>query len=255
MISLIGSRRRGIIQNRLRKLSLNYEFLDATDKELLADDKQLLQYNGPKCKERYGRDLTEAEKACFISHYRCWMKISKVGSEAVILEDDALLTSEFNKSLEFLSAISEHFDAVLLGQSKLREMDTKYHYFQNPIFNSLVYKNLKVGNVFKLWTSGAVGYYLSSHAAKTLVEGTKDISCVADDWKVHSAQGLKIGEVRPYVVWEDFDNLESSIEPDRSEVVRDYSPLADLALELPRFVRAIFRNIRALLKKNERFFQ
>lgn len=248
VISLADSKRRAVIDGRLRESFISYEFVDATTKSSILYENQLINYNDAECKRRYGRGLTDVERACFISHYRCWSKVSELGHGAIVLEDDALLTDEFNNALRFLSTESLDFDVVLLGQSKLHQSSARYHYFQNPVFNCVSSQGLKVGNVFKLWTSGAVGYYLSPRAARVL-SGVKEVCCLADDWSAHGEKGLRVGELRPYVVWEDFDNLESSIEPDRGKVARGHPLLLDIVLEFPRFIRAIGRNLVASLKR------
>lgn len=251
IISLETSLRRSKIKERLNEINLDFEFISAVDKNSITENEINALYNADECKRRHGRDLVKAEIACFMSHIKAWHKIADQNECAIILEDDAILTSDFKFATDFLRKSQHDNDVVLLGRSKQRIEDEKKHYFHNPIFNKIGTRKFAIGEVFKLWTSGMVGYYVTRIGAKKLIKSNNKIKCVSDDWSYHAENGIIIKEARPYVVWEDFDNMPSNIESERSSVTKKRNIIISTALPPVRIVRALYRNLMVNFKQHK----
>lgn len=248
VISLSGSPRRDKINQQLDSKKITYEFIDAIDKNTITNDDISKVYDSKACYNRHNRHLVTAEIACFMSHIKAWKIISENNDPAIILEDDAILTDNFNFLSDILSNKNiVNTDVILLGQSKKRPADEKKHFLHNPIYNKIKHGHISIGQAFKLWTSGMVGYYLTSDGAKKLINSNTTIKCVSDDWDFHAGNGVIIKEARPYVVWEDFENTPSNIESERSEATKHRNKIITTLLPPVRFIRAIYRNIAALI--------
>ncbi|KFC50250.1 hypothetical protein DK37_14225 [Halomonas sp. SUBG004] len=107
----------------------------------------------------------------------------------------------------------------------------------------------KLGRGFKTWPSGAVGYVVTPAGAAKLLAATTAIQCVLDDWPYFETKGVKVQEVRPLLVWEDFIKLDSSLEGERQTPAR--RKLFSIARSGLRrwFVQFSFKS----LKKDRRF--
>lgn len=243
VISLTDSIRREIILERAASAGVKINFIDAINGNLLTQSEIDSIYDEEKCFQKHQRGLTKNEIACFLSHIKAWEITAKNKSPSIVLEDDAILLPRFKEAIKLLASPHQKSDVVLLGQSKLDKKHEWYHYFKNPIFNKIRLGDFAIGNVYKLWTSGMVGYWLTPRAAKIMIAENRTISTVSDNWKHHSIK-LSIKEIRPYIVREDFKNLASSLEPERKLLTiyknRHY-------LEPIRITVALYRNLKSLL--------
>ena len=121
VISLPGTdERRSYISEQLGKLGLPFSFFDAVngyELDVLSHE----NYNGKKRRLLFGKDLTQGELGCFLSHKKIYQKICNDNLEsAVILEDDVILHEDFPKILSTLSKHQDHFDLVrFLGSPKV----------------------------------------------------------------------------------------------------------------------------------------
>lgn len=251
IISLKNSPRREVISNRLNELGLKYEFVDAIDKADLPPNESSY-YDAKSCTERHGRPLVAPEIACFLSHIKAWNTLSKRKIPGIILEDDAIFTASFPCAVNVLADSNVDADAVLLGHSKMSEKNQKKHYFYNPFRSSYTQDSISVGSVYKLWTSGMVGYFLAVGAADKLVKANPIIRCLSDDWSYHAAAGLVIKELRPYPVWEDYVTMPSNIEPERYQASSHRNKIIDYLFEPARFARAVIRNVKSVASSNEK---
>jgi glycosyl transferase family 25 len=245
VISLSRSGRRDAIARLLADHGVVFHIEDAVDGRSLTQSELNAAYDDAGARRRYGRSMSPAEVACFMSHRMVWRKIVETGRAAVILEDDAMLEAAFFKSVlraneSRLSAVA---DIVLLGRSKLRRSASSWTYFNEPLRQGVNIGGLRVGVPFKQWTSGSVGYWISASAARqALAYAEGPIDALLDDWPWHRDQGgARVLELRPYAVWEDFERLPSSIEEERRRSVTSRVSLHDLALWPLRLVRTAAR--------------
>lgn len=242
-ISLVDSTRRKKVEQQSEIINTELVFVDAVPGHAITETLRHQIYDKKGVVDRHKRGLLDNEIACFLSHKRAWRQISDSKSPGIIIEDDAIFTAEFNVALEALDSCTDlELDIVLLGHSKLSESKAKYHYFKNPIQGAKSANNFKIGKPFKYWTSGMVGYYLTPHGAQKLLEANIKIRCVSDDWNYHAAHGLKVFEIRPYVIFEDFQNLPSSMETERRQIANYRGQVSNTILEPFRILRAVFRH-------------
>jgi glycosyl transferase family 25 len=246
VISLTQSPRRKIIKKHASNLGIDLSFIDATDGTKLTLEKMDVLYDKRACLKRHGRELTNNEIACFLSHIKAWRIISNEDFPCVVLEDDAILASNFLSGIAALEFNTQCADVVLLGHSKLLIKHERYHYFKNPLYNKIYFRNFSIGNVYKLWTSGMVGYWLTPTAAKKLIDNNLTICSVSDDWNYHQKNGLRVKELRPYIVSENFLTLPSSLENERRKISKyKKRPF----LEPVRIAVALIRHIQSFLTK------
>jgi glycosyl transferase, family 25 len=245
VISLSRSGRREAISKVLAEHGAAFRIEDAVDGALLTQGELNAAYDDEAARRRYGRSMTSAEVACFLSHRSVWRKIVDTGRAAVVLEDDAILEPAFFS--EVLRAneteLTARADIVLLGRSKLRRTSSSWTYFNEPLRQAAMVAGLRIGVPFKQWTSGAVGYWISVPAACRALECSNGpIGALLDDWPWHRDHcGTRIVELRPYVVWEDFERLPSSIEHERKARTASRTAWFDAALWPLRLARTALR--------------
>lgn len=227
------------IKRQMSKLAFKYQYIDAT---VL---KNIEQANHPidhaAIFERYGRILTKGEIGCFLSHRRIWKKVIASGKSGVIFEDDALVDKDVKKFLNCLTITPIAFDVILLGHSKKDHRHKKLYQFLEPLKKSEKLNGFSLGRGFKTWPSGAVGYVVTLAGAEKLLDASRKINCVLDDWPFFEKENVQVKEVRPLLVWEDFVNIESSLEFDRQ------TPARKRLYFLARVMRGVIRNIQSRL--------
>lgn len=245
VISLALSERRPSIAKALNDRSVAFRFEDAFDARCLTDSEIDSMTDRSAAVRRYGRMLTRGEIGCFTSHRAVWRKVVTLGRSAVVLEDDALLDNGFFEHV--LTAeergLNAAADIVLLGRSKLRQADAKRAYLREPLKRLRLVGGLTVGIPFKQWTSGTVGYWISPEGArKALAHTERATDMLIDDWPLHRDRGgICVAELRPYVVWEAFETMPSSLDAARRAQTRGRSALLDALLGPLRVLRTIGR--------------
>lgn len=225
------------IERQMSSLSLPYQFFDATVLEDM--DQAGHPIDRTAILERYGRMLTKGEVSCFLSHRRIWQEIIASGKPSVIFEDDALIDGCIQHFLDCLATTPVAFDVVLMGHSKKDPQQKKLYHFLEPLKNSEQLDTFALGRGFKTWPSGTVGYVVTPAGAAKLLEASRTICCVLDDWPFFENRGIQVKEVRPLLVWEDFINSESSLEGDRQ------TPARKNLYFLARVLRGVIRNIQS----------
>lgn len=111
--------RRSEIARQLHDLGLSFEIVDATDGRTGLTRQHESLIDRPGTFAALGRNMTNPEYACALSHLRVWQRVLDRGLPgAVILEDDAILDRTF---ADFLRA--QGYDAaplILLDHEKAR---------------------------------------------------------------------------------------------------------------------------------------
>lgn len=230
-------KRREIITSRLKSLRLDYEFVNAVDLRNkshrdLEDIKQ-----GYEIKSL--RDITPGELVCSLSHKEVYKRIIKDDVKCgIVLEDDAILTSGFEKHIIDIMKLNISDDIVILGYSKLSESDQYLFYKKEPIKVKHRVSTCNLGKVWKDWSCGTVGYLITKEGVKKMI--SKNILSIADDWSMHKNNcDITILHCRPCIVFEDFVNIPSSIECERKDYMKKNNVVKDIA----RVIRGIIRHI------------
>jgi glycosyl transferase, family 25 len=222
VISLERAGRREGIAHTLLAHGVDFSFVDAVDAQEFQAGELASLYDDAAARSRYGRSLSEGEVACFLSHRRLWQEVANSGHSAIVLEDDALLESDFFDRVvpwpeEKLARLA---DVVLLGRSKLSKSAERRTYLCEPLKCAERIAGMNIGSPFKQWTSGAVGYWISARGAtRALAHSAGPIRALLDDWPWHRDEGgMIIKEARPYVVWEAFETMTSELEGRRRQL-------------------------------------
>ncbi len=107
-------------------------------------------------------DLTDGEKACFLSQASLWQKVIDENLDYIcIFEDDIYLGKNINQFLLDISCYPKDFDIIKLES------------FDNPILvDSTFKKQILSRNIYKLASRnlGAAGYILSRNCAIKLID-------------------------------------------------------------------------------------
>ena len=87
------------MEEQLNKYNLNFEIFDAVNGKDL-DIEKLKKDNIIKVTDRQYKN---GEYGCYLSHYNIWKKFSSNDKKfALILEDDVVLSSDFNKKIAYI---------------------------------------------------------------------------------------------------------------------------------------------------------
>ena len=96
--------------------------------------------------------ITSGEIGCFMSHYMLWEKCVLLDEPILVLEDDAVITDEFD--LSEIKSLTNKYDFIYLGWNEMDE--------STPINDQLVVPK------YPYWT---LAYVVTPQAAKKLIEG------------------------------------------------------------------------------------
>ncbi len=191
VISLADSEsRRDSISKHLHRLGLDFTFVEAVDgRNGLSPEMEGLVDRG-EARARLGRDMSDAELACALSHTLVYKKMLDENLEnAVVLEDDMVPTEEF---LELLTS-------GRLQQSR-RQLVLMYYNLAQAV--KWTFRPCIAGHSFFRFAtlpSSAAAYYLDLSAAKRLLEAASPVVFVAD-WPLLVTLKLRTFGVYPSVM-------------------------------------------------------
>lgn len=234
VLTMRNAERIAAVEKQMATLSLDFQYVDAV--VLNDNDREEFPVDYDFIYKKYGKPITSGEVGCFLSHRKIWKDVVDKQKNSVVFEDDALID---NKLMNFLTVLPDHsieFDVILLGHSKKDYHRKKLYHFLEPLKTSLSIGEFYLGRGFKTWPSGAVGYVITPKGAQKLLDETSVVRSVLDDWPFYEMSGVVVKEVRPLLVWEDYINLESSLEGDRKTASRKSIYF------LARVLRGVIRN-------------
>ncbi|PVU65477.1 hypothetical protein C9E85_12585 [Plesiomonas shigelloides] len=215
VISLSDAKdRRNSIATQLKKINMDFEIVDAVDLRNETSsivDEMLSNYEVDTL-----RPMTRGEIGCSLSHKKAYGKIIDSNFDfGLILEDDALINESLCSVLnDLLVNDLMESDVLILGYSKLSMSDSNLFYIKEPILKKIHIDGYSFGSVWREWTCGTVGYLLSRRAAEKMLKSP--IISIADDWYTHKRVfNLDIIHCRPGLIFEDYENMSSSIESER----------------------------------------
>ena len=223
IVSLSDSERRDKIASQLDDVKIsNYHFFDAFDARQMSESELSFLFDKDKFYSLYNRYPSKGEIGCTLSHLRLIEYISNHGiDEAIILEDDAIITKKFIKFYQ-----DSHVDVngvVILGYSKVSWLRSFYHYFKRRLIaNIKKYNSYSIGCINKQFTCGTVGYYINLKNIRGNIDRVLDIKPghLADDWSFY-ADFMPVMHIRPFAVFENYKKMKSSIEEERCIKVMD----------------------------------
>lgn len=211
VVSLPGTdARRDGMTAQLAALGLEFEFVDAIrGSALSAAEREGIV--GPVENIRAnigGRDMTDGEIGCALSHQIAYDKILAAEHErAFVLEDDARLLPGFLQALQSTHEIAD-LDLLIFGYPKLADEEAGLAWLYDPI---MVLGYLSSGHTYGLRPRqghmGMVGYLVSRGGCKKL-KMNFPLQTVADDhpFFVNKAKA-RVWHLRPFAVMEDTDHV------------------------------------------------
>jgi len=160
-----ATERQETIAGRLKQLGMDYHFVPGVDGRLLDLEKHP-NYAPARRRAFYGRDLSQGEFGCILAHRETYRHMLDQGIEqALVLEDDALLTDDLPRVIEALLQFSSEWDLVrFLGREK--------NYRSTKILMELPGCNTSLGRQTGI-PGGAYGYLLNLRAAEKLFTMTR----------------------------------------------------------------------------------
>jgi len=176
--------RRNFQQEQFSKLSLDFNFLDATS----TSDISTATYK--KHAKDWQRPLQKTEVACYFSHRNAWDKVIESNQPALILEDDALLSKCVPELLRALSN-KKDVDFITLENRTRKKFVAKIH--KNIICNS------KLLRLYQDRT-GAAGYILWPSGAKKLIQREQKKGIALADAHITACHNLHAYQVEPAAI-------------------------------------------------------
>lgn len=162
---------------------------------------------------KYGRFARLGEVGCLLSHRNIYKKeLFSKNKWTIVLEDDALIEADFgDKVRNIISDYQTNIPTVIiLGCSRLLKSNVPQRKLLFPSVSNKKIGNVKFFKPFKTNKFGTVGYLFNSAAVNILLGNDELPSNLADDWKLYESRGIDIWHLRDYVVYEDFQNKNSS---------------------------------------------
>jgi glycosyl transferase family 25 len=197
--------RRAKVQQEMEKISIPWEFLDAVDGSSLKQPP--VEYKAKKVKRLQGYFLTPNEIGCYLSHKETWKRCVKENIPTLVLEDDFILSPEFESAL-----------ATLLNSPSAWSFVRLQGLYEVPSQPIEALNNIQlVRNIGD--AVGATAYLLKPEVAQILIDASSDIYEPVDHFLEHyQKHGLDFLAVRPYPV--DITRVKSTIDdrPERTPV-------------------------------------
>ena len=222
VISLLRSiDRRKKVELEMQKMSTPWSFLDAVDGSQLKGSP--IEYQPKKVKKLQGYELTPNEIGCYLSHKEAWRCCLKKNMTTLVLEDDFVLSPNFEQTLAVLLHDLPEWSFVRLQGL----YDVPFQLLRSEKGVALV-KN-------KGDAVGATAYLLKPEVAKRLINASSAIYEPVDHFlEHHQKHHLNFLAVRPYPV--DISRVKSTIE-DRAE----RAPVRGLAKHIRSIARILDR--------------
>lgn len=140
--------RRTFQQAQLTRLDLEYNIVDAVSTTDLG------QFEATIALDRWERPFMPTEVACFFSHYKIWQQVAVSQEPALVLEDDALLSSEvpaFLKQVQRLAGL----DHISLETRLRKKLLGRTHLLQPGMGIARKYQDRTGAAAYILWPTGA----------------------------------------------------------------------------------------------------
>lgn len=215
--------RRRQVEKEMQKISFPWTFLDAVDGSALVTPP--VEYKKNKVKRLQGYALTPNEIGCYLSHKKAWKCCVEKNMTTLVLEDDFVLSSDFEEILNSLVSEDDSWSFVRL--QGLYELPFQ-KVFEHSAFNLVKNQGDAVG---------ATAYLLKPSVAARLIKHSTDIYEPVDHFLEHyQKHGLKFLAIRPYPI----------------DITRAQSTIADRSERAP--VKGLQKRIRSVARVVDRVF-
>ena len=182
--------RRDAITKKMNTLGLDFEFFDAIDGRAGLPEKYEAIVDRKKAKKRLGKDVSDGEISCALSHAFVYKKIADDNIAcAIVLEDDAIISDDFAQMVQQKVCEQSGKDFIYLYHLYARAMiGTRSRFFD-------AYNTVKLAKT----PNGAVAYYITLDTAKKLYDAVMPISWVSD-WGVDIVGKFNCVAITPRIV-------------------------------------------------------
>lgn len=149
IISLFNAtERRDYQRAQLARLNLPFEFFNAvTINEI---DQQEIRIK----KDAWERPLMPTEVACFLSHFKLWIRVAKGKDAVLILEDDAILADLLPDFIGHISSL-ENVDYLSLETRGRKKLIGNVQSLCSTLGIAPLYQDRTGAAAYVLWPSGA----------------------------------------------------------------------------------------------------
>lgn len=185
--------RRENMRTVLKNTQLDWDFFEAFDGRNITDKQKNTVYDASKAKNNVGREMSGGEIGCAISHRNVYKyMIDNNIPEAVILEDDVVLSDSFK---ETVIAISE-----LCLKNTIVKLEDRCENLRTSVWNIIRLPNGSVlGKLVDRKAFGAYGYYLDKTAAASLLSLSDKVINVSDHWYFYKRY-INVFNLNPSIV-------------------------------------------------------
>ena len=165
--------RRESMRARLECSGLRFEIIDAVDgKQLTPDDYADNPLRRDKFRRKKGRDITDGEIGCYLSHYRLWRRIvSEQTPCALVLEDDVRWDDDMRSVVRELAETAQSWSVALLSADMKKVPGRKLRGLSGGA-RSLVMCNRRARTT--------AAYMISQRGARELLEYCREITAPID---------------------------------------------------------------------------
>lgn len=156
--------RRDFIYNQFDNLpqKIGYQFFKAVYGKEEPNHPLFSKYNEKKRFARKGHYMSLSQLGCFASHYLLWQKCIELNQGIIVLEDDAIIHSNFPDVLNFIESNENTFEFFWLSSPAPARRNQK----GKVVYSS---EKLQVARYKKGW-GNATGYFINPNAARKLLD-------------------------------------------------------------------------------------
>lgn len=210
-------KRRAHMQKLLAQLGLKAEFIPAVDGRALTSADRAF-YDSRGARRHYRAEMSDAEIACYLSHYRCYQRIADEGLPmALILEDDIAVSPNFVSVVQDLASQPDPQWSVV----RLQSQRTKIARPRTAKERGEAICDLRGGQLIRLGTHvlGGCAYLMNRSAAEVMLAyGRRIVRPIDQTLDRYWENGILPYVVRPLPVWQ-HPNFASEI-GDRGKVAQ-----------------------------------
>ncbi|MBB3540978.1 MULTISPECIES: glycosyltransferase family 25 protein [unclassified Rhizobium] len=174
-------KRREFQSRQMQKLGLDFEFLDAFEAgDLSVEECQ-------KAANTWPSPTLREDVACFTSHRMAWKVIIERNERTLILEDDAVLSENFNDAIRSIKGRGDNWDRVY----DLEFAPRPHILARSPVWTDGIHRATRVFQN----RVGTAGYIIGPRAAAKMLADTKNYALI-DAYFWHRAW-LKAYQIEP----------------------------------------------------------
>lgn len=248
-----------LISNLLSKYNIKFDFISAVYGNDLSDKFKESIYDKKQTIKNIGREMSNGEIGCILSHYNIYKHILDMNIEkAIILEDDIFIDEELKKFLTKIELIPESIELILLGYHSNQHNQQKTH---SSYWGRITIDKIKLVKLVEK-AYGTYGYFITNDGAKKLYEilTTEKISRPIDHYTGELDIANTYATSERLIYFGEDSKSNSSIENDRNKEIYNstidkvkftlrkyliFRVLRDTFYELKFFIKAINpRNIK-----------